>query len=94
EAGADDLRRDGDMFEVTCDPANFSKVQDALLKAEMVPDNSEITQLPKTTIDAADLETAGKILRLMEALDDHDDVQNVYCNLTMTDEVLAEMEKG
>jgi len=94
DAGADDLNREGNTFEITCDPSHFSKVQEALVKGCISTTNAEIAQLPKTTVDATDLETAMKVLRLMEALNDHDDVQNVYCNLHMTDEILAEAEKS
>jgi YebC/PmpR family DNA-binding regulatory protein len=94
DAGADDLRQDGDSFEITCDPASFSKVGEALVKACIATTNAEIMLVPKTEVDAPDVETAMKVMRLMEALDDHDDVQNVYCNLNMTDEILAEVEKA
>src|SRR5262245_49714830 len=94
DAGADDMRREGDTFEIICDPASFSKVQEALQANHVATTNAEICQWPQTTVEAPDMETAMKVLRLMEALDDHDDVQNVYCNLHMTDEVLAEAEKS
>jgi transcriptional/translational regulatory protein YebC/TACO1 len=54
---------------------------------------SEISQLPKAPIDA-DKEIAQKVLRLHESLDDHDDVQNVYTDLNMTEELMAEVAKG
>jgi YebC/PmpR family DNA-binding regulatory protein len=93
DAGADDLKNHGQTFEVICDPAHFNKVQEALAQNNITPINAEITQLPKTSVDAPDLETAMKVVRLMEAIDDHDDVQNVYSNLTMTDAVMAELGK-
>ena len=67
--------------------------QEALAQNNLVPTNAEITQLAKTSFDAPDLEAAMKVVRLMEAIDDHDDVQNVYSNLNMTDEVMAELGK-
>jgi YebC/PmpR family DNA-binding regulatory protein len=88
DAGADDLKRQGDTFEITCDPAHFNQVQEALKAGNVTPTHAEITQLPKVSTDT-DLESAKKVLRLLDALDDHDDVQNVYSNLTLTDEVLA-----
>jgi YebC/PmpR family DNA-binding regulatory protein len=94
DAGAEDMKKEGDTFVITCDPVNFSKVQEALLKACMATTNAEIAMVSKTQVDAADAEAAMKVMRLMEALDDHDDVQNVYCNLNMTDELLAEVAKG
>ena len=92
DAGADDLKLQSGTFEITCDPPNFNKVQEALTQNKIIPVHAEITQLPKTAVDV-DHETAMRIIRLMEAIDDHDDVQNVYSNMTMTDEVMAELGK-
>src|ERR1700738_1380543 len=89
DAGADDVKRSGPTFEVTCDPTVFNKVQDALQKNNLAPTSSEITQMGKAPVDA-DPETAKRVLRLMEALDDHDDVQNVYSNLNLSDALMAE----
>ncbi len=89
DAGADDLKREGDRFEITCDPTAFNKVQEAL-KANNIPiDNAELTQLGKVPVET-DVESGKKVMRLIEALDDHDDVQNVYSNLSITDAMMAE----
>lgn len=88
EAGADDIYRDGDSFEVICDPSNFSAVQDALAKAKIEATSSELTQIAKTPMDA-DIETQQKVMRLLELLEDHDDVQNVYTNLNITADTAA-----
>ena len=87
DAGADDLKRAGSTFEITCDPSAFSKVQEALQKNNIATVVAEISQLAKAPIDA-DVEAAKKVLRLHEALDDHDDVQNVYTDLNMTEAIL------
>jgi YebC/PmpR family DNA-binding regulatory protein len=92
DAGADDLRRTGPSFEIVCDPLAFNKVQEALQKAGLNVTNAELAQIPKTPMDV-DAETARRVVRLMEALDDHDDVQNVYSNINMTEEIIAELEK-
>ena len=92
DAGADDLKRTGSTFEITCDPAHFTKVQEALQKNNIATVVSEISQVAKAPIDA-DLETAKKVIRLHEALDDHDDVQAVYTDLNMSEELLAEVAK-
>jgi YebC/PmpR family DNA-binding regulatory protein len=92
DAGADDLKRTGSTFEITCDPAHFTKVQEALQKNNIATVVSEISQVAKAPIDA-DLETAKKVLRLHEALDDHDDVQAVYTDLNMSEELMAEVAK-
>jgi YebC/PmpR family DNA-binding regulatory protein len=92
DAGADDLKRSGNTFDVTCDPSAFAKVQEALQKNNIPTVVSEISQVGKAPIDA-DAETAKKVVRLMEALDDHDDVQNVYSDLNMSEELMAEVAK-
>jgi transcriptional/translational regulatory protein YebC/TACO1 len=93
DAGADDLKRAGSIFEITCDPAAFNKVQEALQKNNIAVSHSEITQLGKTQVDA-DPEAGQKVMRLMEALDDHDDVQHVYSNLNVTEAMVEAMSKA
>jgi YebC/PmpR family DNA-binding regulatory protein len=93
DAGADDLKRSGDTFEITCDPTQFARVQEALQTNHVPVVHSEITQLPKAAVDV-DPESAKKVVRLLEVLDDHDDVQHVYSNLNLTEELLAEVEKA
>jgi YebC/PmpR family DNA-binding regulatory protein len=93
DAGADDLKRTGSTFDITCDPASFNKVREALQKNNLAVAHAEITQLGKTLVDT-DVETAQRVVRLIEALDDHDDVQNVYSNLNLTEATLTAMEKG
>lgn len=92
DAGADDLKRAGNTFDITCDPAVFSKVQEAITKAGLTPVVSEISQLADAPVDV-DAETARKVFRLMEGLDDHDDTQNVYVNAHITEEIAAEAAK-
>jgi YebC/PmpR family DNA-binding regulatory protein len=93
EAGADDVRHEGGKFEVTCDPAAFSAVGDALDAAGINVEMKQITNIPKSTVDL-DAETARKVLKLMEALDDHDDVQSVSANFNIPEETMAELEVG
>jgi YebC/PmpR family DNA-binding regulatory protein len=92
EAGADDMRRDGNKFLIICDPAHFNAVQAALHKAAVKPENEEITQLPKAPKEVS-VEDGKKVLRLMEALEDHDDVQHVYSDVNLTDELVHALEK-
>jgi YebC/PmpR family DNA-binding regulatory protein len=92
DAGADDMKREGDVFEITCDPSHFTKVQESLSANNITPSSSDVTALAKVRIDT-DAETARKVLRLLEMIDDHDDVQNAYSNLNVTDEVMAALEK-
>ncbi|HMO34550.1 MAG TPA: YebC/PmpR family DNA-binding transcriptional regulator [Gemmatales bacterium] len=85
EAGADDIKLEERHFEIICDPSVFSSVQAALSAANIPMASSELIQIAKTPMEA-DLETQQKVAKLMELLDDHDDVQNVYTNLKITPE--------
>jgi YebC/PmpR family DNA-binding regulatory protein len=91
EAGADDVRRVGDNFEVTCDPDAFNGVCDAVDATGLTTEIREIARIPKDTVDL-DAETARSVLTLMDALDDHDDVQKVAANFNIPDEAMAAIE--
>src|SRR5262249_1396259 len=91
DAGAEDLKRAGSTFDITCDPAAFNAVQDALKKNNITPGFAELTQLPKAAVDV-DADTGRKVIRLMEALDDHDDVQKVYSAANLSEEMFAGVE--
>ncbi|HVT27405.1 MAG TPA: YebC/PmpR family DNA-binding transcriptional regulator, partial [Lacipirellulaceae bacterium] len=91
EAGAEDVRRDGSNFEVICDPDAFANVCDAVDKAGLTTEVRQITRVPKDTVDL-DTETARSVLKLMDALDDHDDVQKVAANFNIPDEAMAAIE--
>ncbi len=88
EAEADDFKREGDFYEITCEPSKFPGISDALKSAGFEPDEAEVKNLAKTFVDL-DLETGKKLVRLIEALEDNDDVQNVYTNGNLTAEMLA-----
>jgi YebC/PmpR family DNA-binding regulatory protein len=90
DAGADDLKRAGSTFDITSDPTLFNQVQEALRKHGLTPAVAEIAQVPKAEIDV-DNETGKKVLRLMEAINDHDDVQNVYTNAKISEAMVAEV---
>ena len=89
EAGADDLQRVDDDFEVTCTPSAFGAVQDALEKAGITASASKLAMLPTNTIEL-DGKKAGQCLKLLDALEDHEDVQNVFANLTFDEASVAE----
>ncbi|OHB68884.1 MAG: transcriptional regulator [Planctomycetes bacterium RBG_13_63_9] len=90
EAGADDVREDAGNFEITCDPSVYQNVSAALKDAGIHSDVSQIARVPKNTVDL-DAAAARKVLKLMEALDDHEDVQSVSANFNIPDEVMAEI---
>jgi len=90
EAGAEDVRPGEDVFEVITAPSDLAPVQKALETAGLAVQNAEVTQLPKSTIPV-DATSAGKVLRLVDVLEDLDDVQAVYANYEIGDELLAQL---
>ena len=90
EAGADDVQPDAGNFEITCDPSVYQDVSDALKKAGIEVEASQLTRIPQNTVDL-DAGVAKKVLKLVEQLDDHDDVQSVSANFNIPDEVMAEI---
>jgi len=89
EVGADDVKQEGDKFEITCDPAVYRDLSAALEQAGTEPEVKEISLIPDNTVDVDDTGVARKVLRLMERLDDLDDVQSVSANFNIADEVMA-----
>jgi YebC/PmpR family DNA-binding regulatory protein len=93
EAGAEDMRESEGLFEVISAASDFNKVKRAFEDAGLGLETAEVTQLPSTTVPV-DEKTAPKVLRLIDALEDLDDVQNVYSNFDIADEVMAELAAG
>ncbi len=87
DAGAEDIRPSGDQFEIVCAATDFAVVRDALIAAGIEAEAAEVTQLPSTAITLEE-DTARRVLRLVDALEDLDDVQSVYGNFDVSDEVL------
>jgi len=90
EAGADDVKAVGDSFEVTCPIDAFQQVSEALEAAKLPTDVAELARIPSSTIDL-DAASGRKVLKLMEALEDQDDVQSVTANFNIPDEVMEEV---
>ena len=88
EAGADDVQLVENYFEVTCAPQQFEAVRKALEDAKIATESAETSYIPSTYIDL-DVESGKKMLRLKDLLDENDDVQNVYANDNIPEEVLA-----
>ena len=89
DAGAEDLRDDGEHWTLTSGATDLAAVRDALSGAGMEPDEAELQMVATTAVPVTEEGEAKRILRLLEALDDHDDVQNVWSNFDIPDEVLA-----
>jgi transcriptional/translational regulatory protein YebC/TACO1 len=91
EAGAEDVREAGEgTFEVITNPSDLQPVRRALVGAGIEVESADVTQLPSTTIPV-DESKARQLLRLVEALDDLDDVQTVYANFDIEDDVLEKV---
>src|SRR5687768_14555606 len=91
DSGAEDYTRTDDLWEITCEPASFEAIRSALLSKGIEPQSAELAMVPSTTIPI-DAETAAKILRLTEALEEQEDVQNVYANFDIPADILATLE--
>jgi YebC/PmpR family DNA-binding regulatory protein len=89
EAGAEDLADEDERWLVTTDPADMMAVRTALEEAGLEPGPPELTMHPTSTVEVATEAEAKRVLRLLEVLDDHDDVQNVYANFDIPDEIMA-----
>jgi YebC/PmpR family DNA-binding regulatory protein len=87
EAGAEDIHDGGEEFEIVTEPTAFEAVKDAILSAKIETTSAELTMKPQNTIQLEG-KMAEQMLRLMEELEDHDDVQNVYANFDISDEVM------
>ena len=91
EAGASDVKLVGDRWEVTCEPQSMAAVIEAVQKGGLQVESNEIVRVPTNSVDVDDVETARKVLDLVERLDDHDDVQSVAANFNIPDEALAQL---
>lgn len=87
EAGADDMKVEEDVYEIYTSPENFEAVEEAVRKAGIVPQMAEVSMIPKTYI-RLEGEDAKRMLKLYEAIEDHDDVQKVYANFEIDESKL------
>ncbi len=88
-AGADDLQNTGELFEITCDPSAYEELKKTLQEKDIAAEVAEISMVPQNTIEINDDHKARQIISLMEAFEDHDDVQNAYANFDIPDEIIA-----
>ena len=88
EGGADDVALDGSSYQVLTAPESLSAVRESIEQAGFAIDSAELAMLPKTTVEVADEGDAKKVLRLMDQLEDNDDVQDVYANFDIPERVL------
>ena len=90
DAGADDVVQDGDEFQVLTDPAELAAVRDGLVAAGIEFDQAELTMIPKNTVKLEEND-ARKTMKILDALEDSDDVQEVYGNYDIAEEVLERL---
>lgn len=91
EAGADDVIEEETEFQVLTAPEDFNDVRDALEAAEPKVLEAEITMIPKNTVDVTEEKVAKALLRLLELLEDHDDVQGVHANFDIDDTLMEQL---
>jgi YebC/PmpR family DNA-binding regulatory protein len=88
DGGADDIEQDGTVFQVTAPPEALSSVRAAIEEAGFPVDSAELSMVPKTTVAVEDESKARQVMRLIDALEDNDDVQDVYANFDIPERVL------
>ena len=93
EAGAEDMTHEDGSFEIITDPNNFMTVVDALSAKGIETDVSEITMIPETTVEVEAQNKAASLIRFIDAIEALDDVQNVYSNFDISDEIMQELNK-
>jgi YebC/PmpR family DNA-binding regulatory protein len=88
EGGADDVALDGSQYQIVAEPAALTTVRETIEAAGFTVDSAELTMVPKTTVEVVDEATAKKVLRLIDQLEDNDDVQDVFANFDIPEPVL------
>ena len=88
DAGADDVEPDGDVFQVTSAIENLAAIRTAIEAAGFAVDSAELSMVPKTTVAVEDESAAKSVMRLIDTLEDNDDVQDVYANFDIPEQVL------
>lgn len=90
-AGAEDMENTGEVYEITCDPAAYEELKKALEAKEIPMEVAEISMVPQTMVGIDDEAKAKRVIAMMEAFDDHDDVQNAYANFDIPDEIMERL---
>ncbi len=90
-AGAEDMENTGEVYEITCDPSAYEELRKTLEAKEIPMEVAEISMVPQNTVEISDEHVAGRVISLMEAFDDHEDVQNAYANFDIPEEVMDKL---
>ena len=91
DAGASDFNTQKDSYEITTEPHDFESVRKALLASCITPESAEVTRIPSATVKISGGTDAKSVMALVDALEENDDVQNVYANFDIPDEILHEL---
>jgi transcriptional/translational regulatory protein YebC/TACO1 len=92
EIGAEDVREEDNLIEIVTAPQDYERIKAYLGEKGIKCGSAELTMIPKTTVPVNDADAADKVLRLLDALEENDDVQNVYANFDIPDELLNSIE--
>jgi len=90
--GAEDFQNTGRIYEITCDASAYEELKKTLDEKQIPTEVAEISMIPQNTIPINNIELARKILALMDELEEHDDIQNVYANFDIPDEILSKLQ--
>ena len=93
DAGMSDMEENDEGFTLYCEPSDLDALQKALEAAKYTVESSEVSMIAKTPVEIPDVEAARKVMRLVDALEEHDDVQNVYSNFEISDEIASQLEE-
>ena len=93
DSGMSDMEASEGGFTLYCEPGDLDTLQRALEDNKYVVENAEVSMIAKTPVEVSDAEAARKVLKLVDALEEHDDVQNVYSNFEIPDEIAAKLEE-
>ena len=89
EAGAEDMTRDGDLYSIVTNPHDLERVKQALTTAEIPWESADLTMIPSSTVRVDHPSQAQQLLNLLDQLEEHDDVQHVFANFDIPDNILA-----
>ena len=93
ESGMSDMEESDAGFTLYCEPSDLDTLQKALEDAKYAVDNAEVSMIAKTPVEVSDAEAARKVMRLIDALEEHDDVQNVYSNFEIAEAIASQLEE-
>ncbi|MGH2270451.1 YebC/PmpR family DNA-binding transcriptional regulator [Anaerohalosphaeraceae bacterium U12dextr] len=92
-AGADDMQNTGELFEITCAPSAYEQIKKTLAEKKIAVEMAELSMIPQNRVEVTDPEIAQRILAMMDEFEDHDDIQEVYANFDIPEEILAKIQK-